>query len=103
MKIDLTIPSEFTVENVRKMIASGKDGANSELRVTDEGIAYLSDVTGPEQLDGVRFRVETWNAGEGYVGSEAAKDDGWVQAIYDCLKKHWPYPERAYVEVERKG
>jgi hypothetical protein len=37
----------------------------------------------------VRLRYETFLAGNGYVGPEAAEDDGWVGELFDRLTKEW--------------
>jgi hypothetical protein len=100
MEIDLTNPTDFTIANVRALLASVDDSEDTQLRVTKVGKAYLSDITGSEQKEGLRFRAETWDAGNGYVGEAAAADTEWVERVFGCLKANWPNPESASVEVE---
>jgi hypothetical protein len=97
MEINLTRP--FTKEDVRALLASVDDSQNWQLRVRKEGSAFLSADVGANKLDGILFRLETWVVGNGYVGPKAAADDGFVQRIYDVLKKNYPVPKSSYIDV----
>jgi hypothetical protein len=99
MQIDLTRPDEFTFANVQALIASGDDRSATQVRVTTNGVAYLSKVVGAEQIAGLAFRLETFSAGNDYVGPSAARDEKWVERVYRCLRKHWPHPESTYVDL----
>ena len=99
MKIDLTRPSDFTLDNVRMLIASGDDHTATQIRVTKEGIAFLSKAVGGEQIEGLVFRLETFWAGNNCVGPNAANDREWIKRVYQCLKKHWPHPESTYIDI----
>jgi hypothetical protein len=96
MQLDLNKP--FTTQDVAMLIASKDDSANRQLRVTTEGIAYLSDEIGNIDIDGLAFRFETWIAENGYCGDEAAKDRTWVRKIEDDLRTNWPNPTRNYID-----
>ena len=98
MQIQLNDPNQFTLENVRKLIASGDDSTHTQLRVTKNGIAYLSDIVGAEDIDGLAFRLETLLAGSDDVGQNAAKDDHWVKKIFECLQSNWPKPTSSYID-----
>jgi hypothetical protein len=37
----------------------------------------------------MKFRFETYIAGNSYVGKEAAKDDTHVKGVFADLVKHW--------------
>jgi hypothetical protein len=97
--IDLNDPTQLTLDNVRKLIASEDDSKTWQLRVTDSGIAYLSEAVGLHALDGLAFRLETWHAGNDYVGQRAASDDSWVAGIYRVLKENWPKPKASYIDM----
>ena len=97
MEINLTRP--FTKNDVRALLASVDDSQHWQLRVTTEGTAFLSADVGAAELDGILFRLETWDAGNGYVGPNAAANDGFVQRIYDVLKKNYPVPKSSYIDV----
>ena len=81
MTIDLKKPQNLTTDNVRELIASGDDSSNTQLRVHKTGIAYLSKTTGAEQIGDLAFRLETWIAGNNYVGEAASQDDEWVEFV----------------------
>lgn len=98
MQIDLTDPTQFTLENVRALIASGDDRAHTQVRVTKKGIAYLSTTVGADDIGGLAFRLETFSAGNDYVGKTAARDDDWVKRVYECLKNNSPKPSSSYID-----
>jgi hypothetical protein len=97
MRIDLNDPAQFTKENVALLIASEEDDRDWQLRVTSEGIAYLSSVVGADRIEGLAFRCETWIEGNGYVGKEAAADESWVRQVYADLRRNWPNPTDSYI------
>lgn len=99
MIINLNNPSEFTVDNLRKLIASEDDSVNTQFRVTNDGKLFLSRVVGNQGLSGILFRLETNCVGNGYVGDKASKNDSWVNRIYNVVKKNWPEPEESYIDV----
>ncbi len=45
------------------------------------------------------FRLETWSAGNGYVGSDAANDNEWIDRVYKVLQENWPNPKSTYIDV----
>jgi len=93
MKVDLNDPNDFTIENVRKLIASEDDSVNTQFRVTDAGILFLSRDVGNRNLEGVKFSIETSIAGNGYVGQGAAENENWVKRIYKVFKENYPDSE----------
>ncbi|HWH88537.1 MAG TPA: hypothetical protein VNV36_17425 [Pseudomonas sp.] len=99
MHIDLNIPDSLTVEAVRLLLACASDDEHNQLRVTTGGIAYLSTVTGGQDIDGLSFRLETWAKGSGYVGNVAASDEVWVMQVFNALRDNWPNPPSDYIDV----
>ncbi|MCU1720202.1 MULTISPECIES: hypothetical protein [unclassified Pseudomonas] len=99
MQIDLNDPNQFTLEQVRQLIASGNGAIHNQLRVDRAGHAWLSNVVGGAQLDGLLFRLETWSAGSGCVGSVAAEDERWVQQVFKALRDNWPKPASDYIDL----
>jgi hypothetical protein len=100
VQINLTDPASFTLDAVRQMIASGDDGVHNQLRVSRDGVAWLStDAVGGAHVDGLLFRLETWSAGSGCVGPVAASDGVWVMQIYNALKDNWADPRLDYIDV----
>nr|WP_273424271.1 hypothetical protein [Halomonas sp.] len=96
MQLDLTTP--YTQHDVAQLLASKDDRQSRQLRVSTTGIAYLSDDVGADDLNGVLFQLETWDAGNGYVGHAAAKDQKWVSRIYQVLQDNWPKPISSYID-----
>lgn len=100
MQIDLNSPEGLSLAAVRQLLASASDEEHTQLRVTKGGIAYISSgVVGGREIDGLLFRLETWAAGSGYVGSVAASDEVWVMQIYNALKQNWPNPPFDYIDI----
>lgn len=97
--INLNIPSNITTENVALLLASKDDSKNRQIRVSKEGIATLSNDCGNKNTEGVIFRIETFCAGNGYTGVEAAKDDHWVGKITKCLKEKGLGQEDSYCDM----
>ncbi len=90
MEVDL---NDFTLDDVRQLIASGTDSIHTQLRVTKDGRAFLSEQVGDEDVDDSCFRFETWASGSNHLGPDAAKDYGSVKRIYNALKDNWPNPK----------
>ncbi|WP_434610038.1 hypothetical protein [Pseudomonas sp. R1-7] len=100
MQIDLKDPEKFTLKAVRDLLACASDDEHTQLRVTKDGIAYISSgVVGGVDIDGLLFRLETWAKGSGYVGKVAASDEVWVMQIYNALKENWPNPPFDYIDI----
>ncbi|MBD1900941.1 hypothetical protein NDI44_04510 [Trichocoleus sp. DQ-A3] len=98
MEINLNDSKAFNIESVRLLIKSGDQSRHSQIRVTKDGIAYLSYITGNKEIEGILFRFETLSAGTGYVGLEAAKDEDWVNQIYKALKDNWENQTHGYID-----
>ena len=94
--LDLTKP--FTVDDVRRLIASKDDSVHRQIRVTKKGMAFISDTVGSEDTGDLIFRLETFSAGNGYTGEAAAADTHWVSKIHEVLKSNWPKPMDSYID-----
>ncbi|AGE26470.1 MULTISPECIES: hypothetical protein [Pseudomonas] len=101
MHIDLNSPANLTPAAVRQLLASASDDEHTQLRVTKEGMAYISSgkAVGGVEIDGLLFRLETWAKGSGYVGNVAASDEVWVMQIFNALKQNWPVPAFDYIDI----
>ncbi|PWB35645.1 hypothetical protein DCO48_01795 [Pseudomonas sp. SDI] len=99
MRIDLNNPEHFTVEHVRQLLASADGRVHNQLRVNRAGEAWLSQVVGGRDIDGLLFRLETWAAGSGCVGEAAAADERWVLQVFNVLKNNWPKPSSDYIDL----
>ncbi len=98
MKINLNDPSDFTLDNVRKLIASEDDSVPTQFRVSNDGFLFLSKIVGNKELEGIKFRLESNGANNGYVGRQAAKNDKWVERIFNSVKDNWPKPKSTYID-----
>lgn len=84
MQIDLNQP--FTTNDVAQLLAFKDDSQRRQLRVTQNGIAFLSGEIGNTNIYGLAFRLETWLSGNGYTGAEAASDPDWVKKVENVLR-----------------
>lgn len=91
--VNLNDPSQFTRDNIARLLGSVNDTQAWQLRVRADGTAYMSSAIGNQVLDGVVFRMGTFVAGSGYVGPDAQNDRGWVDQVYRTLQANWPNPQ----------
>jgi hypothetical protein len=96
--IDLSQPNALSLEAVSSLLRSKDDTQHRQLRVTKEGIAFLPDQTGSDSIDNLLFRFETWCAGNGDCGEEAASDIDHVRRVHANLKDNWPRPKSTYID-----
>ena len=91
----------LTEDDVRQLLADGDDSHDNQIRVTITGQVYLSqDIGGADNIDGLKFRFETFDAGNGYVGMKAVSDSVLVGRIYRTLKANWPNPKYGtYIDI----
>ena len=99
MKIDLTNPQAFTLQNLKKLIASEDDTVNTQFRIDRNGYLFLSKDIGILNLDNIVFRLSSMLAGNGYVGIQASDDIEWVTKIYNIIKKNYPNPSDDYCDL----
>ena len=99
-----------TVEELRELIRACDDLAGHHvLWVAKNGDVHVSRVPKDKtpvgfeeaQLD-MQLRCETFEAGNEYVGPEAAQDDDWIEQLFDALTKEWP-KAKSKPEVEYIG
>jgi|SRR5580704_7304010 hypothetical protein len=86
-----------TVQELRELINAQNDRAGHHvLWVAKTGDVRVSMV--PEDLTPVGFedehpemqlRLETFQAGNDYVGPNAANDVDWINQLFEALKKEW--------------
>jgi len=98
--IDLTKPDGLTHESVASLLGSASDGTNSQLRVTKDGVAFISSTdVGANNISGLAFRLETFSAHSDHVGPAAAQDAEWVNRIHKILKNNWPRPSSSHIDL----
>ena len=60
-----------------------------EVRVTKVEKKWPPPEPGPDVLDNSIVRIETFQAGNGYVGPEAAASDEWLTDALEWLNREW--------------
>jgi hypothetical protein len=99
MRINLNNTGEFTIESLKKLIASEDDSVNTQFRVTNDGYLFISKVVGNKELDEIKFRYETNGMGNGYVGKKASEDEIWVNLIFNSVNENWPNPSSSFIDT----
>lgn len=96
MQVDLS--KNYNFQDIADLLASGDDSTHTQLRVSQDGKAYLSKDIGNDNLNGVALRFETWLAGNGYVGTDASNDTEFVTRIFNALQNNWPNPKSDFID-----
>jgi len=83
---------DFDLRKYREIVSNADDRVNNQFRVTKTGFVYLSyKDTGFKNLLLIRFRWETYGAGNGYVGPVAASDSKYIEKGYKELMMEWKH------------
>jgi hypothetical protein len=98
MRINLNNPESFTIESLKKLIKSEDDSVNTQFRITEDGYLFLSTIVGNQEIEGLKFRLETNIMGNGYVGENAAKNENWVKTVFDVINENWPNPTSTFID-----
>ncbi len=88
----------LTRDQLVDLIKSGDNNYDNQIRVSNDGTIFLSRTVGAENIEGLRFRLETYDEGNGYVGLEAAEDDDYIDRLYDELVKAWNDNRTGYID-----
>lgn len=88
----------LTLEEVRDLIANADDQYDNQIRVKNNGEVFISRTVGAENIADLRFRFETFDAGNNYVGINAANDSKYVEDTYTNLKKCWAEGRTGYID-----
>lgn len=88
----------LTREQLVELIKNGDDSVHNQIRVKRDGTIFLSQIVGAEDISGLRFRFETFDAGNGYVGVDAAADDTYINGLYRGLKESWDKGRTGYID-----
>jgi hypothetical protein len=98
--IEMNMNSDPTIQELRELIRRCDDSATHHvLWVKKNGDVELSRIpknvtsvgfgNGPRDMQDMQVRFETFQAGNEYVGPEAADDDEWVSELFDRLIEKW--------------
>ncbi|WP_437711018.1 CHAT domain-containing protein [Sorangium sp. So ce448] len=82
-----------------ELYAEADDNHHNQLRVTRDGTVFMSkDDVGAENVDNLRFRFETYCAGNGYVGPVVASKPPYVQEQLADIRNAWETGRRGYID-----
>lgn len=95
------------INALRAAMAACDDDAGHHIEwVDNEGIAHITCIKdespagwGTKNKGKVKFRLETCNQGNGYVGPKAASDPKHVQRIYNALVDNWKKGTTGYIDI----
>lgn len=99
MTINLNNSDEFTLANVRQLIASGNTDRAIQLRVSLHGAVDFVPANEGLETDDFAFKFAPWRPEDQKVGPEAASDDAWVLRVYEALRENWPLPCSKYIDI----
>lgn len=88
----------LTREELKDLIGNADDNYNTQIRVWENGDIYISRTVGAEDIEGLRFRFESFDAGNGYVGQKAANDPRYIDETYQSLKECWKQGRTGYID-----
>ena len=91
----------LTINELIELIKNGDDNYDNQIRVTKEGKIFLSRTVGAENISDLKFRFETFDAGNGYVGPEAADDEAYINDLYKGLTNSWKLNRTGYIDYWR--
>lgn len=105
----MNLDANPTIEQLRELVRECDDSAGHHvLWVRKSGEVDIMRIPRDRPQDefeishpDMQLRVETFLAGNGYVGPEAANDDDWIAELFERLRKEWRKakgkPEVAYI------
>jgi hypothetical protein len=101
MQINLNDPEEFTFDNVRKLLASGRNDQDVQIRIRNDGTVYLSYATEVTDKTDMAFHLETMDAYNDFIGPQApaVREPVHVAQVFYCLQRNWPNRTSYSVEV----
>lgn len=104
----MNLNSSPTKAQLRKLLRSCDDDEGAHILWVDRQgevhITLLDEEATPAAWAGsmgdrIRFRYETYGAGNGYVGPDAAQDDSYVALLFRHLVEDWQEGAVGYVDT----
>ncbi len=104
----LNLAGDVQVRDLKALIAAQDDDAGHHtLWVDRRGTIHLdvvpddmSPVLYEREIDNqLQFRIETFDQGNGYMGSVAAKDELWITDLLTSLQRLWATRAVGYIET----
>ena len=75
----------FTFDEIKQLMADADDSKNNKLVIDEDGYAHIIVIPGPAFLYPVS--IETWCAGNGYVGQNSSLSD--AKSVYHLCLSLW--------------
>ena len=97
MIIDLKNKENITLNNVIKLLSSKDDSIHRQLRISKDGIAFISDDVSMKNLKDIIYRSEIWTAKSGYLGKNLTNDYRFEERILKDLLENYPIPQDSFV------
>lgn len=88
----------LTTEQLASLISAGDDSKRNQIRIKEDGTVFLSTIVGNKCLDGIAGRFETFDAGNGYVGQDAACKQEYIERLYHAIQ-NWTQNPKSYVDT----
>jgi len=83
---EYTIDS-LTIEELKEIIATGDNSIDNQLRCRKDGIIFLSQEVGNNNIEDIAFRFEIFYRGTNRVGPSAANNKHYIEHIFRSIKK----------------
>jgi hypothetical protein len=88
----------FTLSECRTMIANADDRLLNQVRISESGDVFISkDAVGNRGLAGIKFCLETFDAGNSYSGPLAASDRSHVEETFCDIREAWQMGYRGHI------
>lgn len=84
--------------DLKRLLSNANDCISHQVRVDLSGDVFISTITGADEIDDLKFRFESWDAGNGYAGPRAASDQEYVNSLLSSIKKCWEEDVRGYCD-----
>lgn len=92
----------ITINQYKDLISNADDRINNQLRVSESGYVYISKkYIGAQNIEDVKFRWETFNPYNEYVGPKAANNLEYIESTYKELKYNWDNNLKGYIDYWR--
>ena len=88
----------LTTDQLTSLISAGDDSKRNQIRIKEDGTIFLSTIVGNNGLDGIVGRFETFDAGNGYVGQEAAQNQEYIERLYNAIQGWIEHP-KSYIDI----
>jgi hypothetical protein len=92
----------LTMGQIKALIANADDRTHNQIRVRENGSVYISPhpAVGNQKLESVRLAFESFEAGNHYVGPQAASHGAYVASEFSSITNAWKRKLRGYIDYQ---